>query len=126
MISLIWGSGAELEVRWDTFGLPAVGSGTFMKLPALTSFSFVLLGAHGVPAGLGAVAERLTGFGVATTFRPARGDRDAGDRCLLTVPVRCRDPQLEPLSLALKVGLDVLLERSFGTASTCFVFNFDA
>jgi hypothetical protein len=126
MVSLIWGSGAELEVRWDTFGLPAVGSGIFMKLPALASFSFVFLGACGFPEGVNVVAERFTGFGVAMSFRPTRGVRGAGERCLLTVVVRWREPEFELLSLAFMVGLDVLLERSFGTASACFIFNFDA
>jgi hypothetical protein len=126
MFSLIWGSGAELEVRWDTLGLPAAGSGMFMKLSALASFSFVFLGACGVPTGVNVVAERLTAFGVAMSFRPTRGVRGAGERCLLTVLVRCRDPEFELLSLAFKMGLDVFLERSFATSSACFSLNFDA
>lgn len=126
MVSLIWGFGAELEACWDIFGLPAVVSGIFMKLPARASFSFVFLGACGVPTGVSVVAERFAGFGVATSFRPTRGDRGAGDRCLLTVLLRWRYPEFELLSLAFKVGLDVFLERSFGAASTCFIFNFDA
>jgi hypothetical protein len=126
MFSLIWGSGAELEVRWETFGLPAVGSGIFMKLPALASFSFVFLGACGVPTGVNVVAERFTGFGVTTFFRPTTGVRGAGERCLLAVLVRWRDPEFELLSLAFKMGLDVFLERSFGTVSTCFILNLDA
>jgi hypothetical protein len=70
--SLTCGSGAELEVRWDTFGLPAVvGSGKFIKLAVLISFSFVFLRACGVATGvMSVVAERFTGFGVATSFLP--------------------------------------------------------
>jgi hypothetical protein len=84
MVPLFWGSGAELEVRWDTFGLPAVDSAIFMELPALTLFSFILLGAHVVPTGVDVVADRFTGFDVATSFRLTRGDLGAGERCLLT------------------------------------------
>jgi hypothetical protein len=103
MSSLTCGSGAELEVRWDTLGLPAVGSGIFKKLAALNSFSFIFLGACGVVTGVeNVVAERFAGFGVAMSLRPS-GDRDPGVRCLFTVPERCRDPRFELLSLELRV-----------------------
>jgi hypothetical protein len=110
MVSLTGGSGAELEVRWDTFGLPAIGSRILMKLPALTSFSFVFLGGGGVPRGVDAIAERFTGLGVTMFFFPTRGDLGAGERCLFSVLVRWTNPRFELLALALKLGLVVLLE----------------
>jgi hypothetical protein len=96
-----------------------------MKLPDLTSLSCVFLGTDGVPTGVKMALERFTGLGVTTSFFPKRGDLGAGERCLLSVPVRWTGRRTELLALALGVGLVGLLGRIFGPASTGFVFNFD-
>ena len=63
--------GAEFGARGDNLELPAVISEILMKLPTLTSFSCVLLGAGGVLAGVDFIQHRFTGFGVTRSFRPA-------------------------------------------------------
>jgi hypothetical protein len=62
--------GAGLGARGDNLGLPAVVSEILMKLPTLTSFSCVLLGAGGALAGVDLI-PRFAGFGVTRSFRPA-------------------------------------------------------
>jgi hypothetical protein len=124
-LSRSWGAGPGLEARRGNLGLPDVGSDILMKLPTLISFSCVFLGAGGVLAGVDTVPERFTGLGVTMSFRPTRGDLGAGERCLLSEPVRWADRRLELLALAPSLGLVVWLERGFGPASTDCLFNFD-
>lgn len=62
--------GAELGAHGNNLGLLAVVSETLTKLPTLISFSCVLLGAGGVPAGVDFIPQLFTGFGVTRSFRP--------------------------------------------------------
>jgi hypothetical protein len=88
ILSLAWGCGAELEVRLETFGLPANDAGILMELPVLDTFSFVFLVSCDVATSANAVAESFTGLGVAMPLS-SLGYRDARVRCLFTVPVGC-------------------------------------
>lgn len=69
--SQILGPGAERGAHGDNLGLTAVVSEILMKLPSLISFSCVFLGAGGALAGDDFIPQRFTGFGVASSFRPA-------------------------------------------------------